>query len=262
MNKHAAVFFSATLDPISYFSMNFCGKNMDNRPNTLRLASPFPSENLEVYIADYISTTYKNRNQSITDLAKAIALVILLRREQQFIFFPSFSYLESVLPYLQKILKGQNIDWQIQKRRMTTEQRNGFLRAFESPKQDKTVVGFAVLGGIFGEGIDLIGDKLTAVQIVGVGLPQMSPERNIMREYYDEEYHAGFPFAYQYPGINKVLQAAGRLIRSEEDKGIIVLYDERYKTPSYRELLPDYWNPQYVSTIQELKDHLSQDESL
>lgn len=264
MNRHAAVFFSATLSPISYFSINFCGRKPDNRPDTLQLPSPFPPENLQVLVASFLPTTYRKREESKAALAKAIALAILLKKGQQFVFFPSFAYLEMVMPLLQKMLAGQNIRWQVQTRSMNQKARAQFLEAFDHPERGETVIGVAVLGGIFGEGIDLVGDKLTGVSIVGVGLPQLSPERNIMREYYDEMYQGGFLFAYLYPGFNKVLQAAGRLIRSEEDTGFLLLLDERYGTRAYRELFPEEWIVEEVKDLRQLKDRLtdhSQDQS-
>lgn len=258
INKHACVFFSATLSPVSYFSVNFCGRARDNRPDTLLLPSPFPPENLQVIVGDFISTIYKKRGESAADLAKAIALAILLKRGQQFVFFPSFAYLEQIMPLLEKMLSGQNIRWQIQSRHMNLLSREHFLKAFDHPDRGETVIGVAVLGGIFGEGIDLVGDKLSGVTIVGVGLPQLSPERNIMREYYDEVYQGGFLFAYLYPGLNKVLQAAGRLIRSEEDQGFLLLLDQRYGTPAYRELLPDEWEITEAKSLKELKALLAE----
>ncbi len=257
MNKHASVFFSATLEPISYFAGNFCGKSRDNRPDTLSLPSPFPPENLEVYICPFIETTYRERRRTSPDLAKALALAILLKKGQQLIFFPSFAYMNQVLPLLQKMLSGQNIEWQIQKSAMTSYERKAFLEAFDKPSEGKTLIGLAVLGGVFSEGIDLVGEKLTGVSIVGVGTPQISPERNIMAQYYDQEYRAGFAYAYQYPGMNKVLQAAGRLIRSEEDKGFLLLFDARYSRPNYRQLLPEEWMTEEVRNLKELKDYLS-----
>lgn len=258
INRHASVFFSATLSPLSYFSVNFCGRNRDNRPDTLRLPSPFPPENLQVISALFIPTVYRRRQDSAADLAKALALAVLLKQGQQFIFFPSFAYMDLVLPLLKTILNGRDIEWQIQKRRMGRRERELYLKAFEHPEPGRTLVGVAVLGGIFSEGIDLVGDKLSGVSIVGVGLPQLSPERNLMREYYDEVYQGGFQYAYLYPGMNKVLQAAGRLIRSEEDKGFLLLLDERYGRPDYRGLLPEEWQIEEAHSLRELKTLLEE----
>jgi DNA excision repair protein ERCC-2 len=134
-----------------------------------------------------------------------------------------------------------------QKPDMSEEERSYFLSHFRKDN-DETLVGFAVLGGVFGEGIDLTGDRLTGAAIVGVGLPGISPERDCIRNYFDETDQKGFEFAYQYPGINKVLQAAGRVIRTENDMGVVLLIDQRFGTHIYKELLPDHWKPQYINS--------------
>lgn len=256
MNKHAAVFFSATLSPMHYYVANFCGTETDNRPDTLKLYSPFPAENLHVYTLPYIDTRYTQRAYSAASLAKSLALSIILKGGQQFIYFSSFAYMQKISPLLRKILKGQDIEIIEQKRSMSEEARRAFLEKFNHPKPGKTLIALVVLGGIFGEGIDLIGDKLTAVSIISVGMPTVSPERNIMSQYYDQKYHQGFNFSYLYPGINKVLQAAGRLIRSENDQGYILLIDSRYKDKQYLQLLPEEWEIEEVNSIQELNEKL------
>ena len=255
INKHAIIFFSATLSPMEYFSTSFCGNERNNKPDTLSLSSPFPPENLEVYTAGYISTRYKDRKNTAAALAKTIALSILLKGGHQFIYFPSFAYMDLIMPLLKRILASRDIIWMEQKRRMNTEERADFLKEFSTNK-GKTVIGLVVLGGIFGEGIDLVGDSLTAVTIVTVGIPQISPERSIMSEYYNHVYYQGFNFAYLYPAINKVLQAAGRLIRSETDKGYILLIDERYTEKQYLDLLPEEWEIKKITDIKELKTSL------
>ena len=142
---------------------------------------------------------------------------------------------------------------------MSQKERQKFLEKFAAPDPDKIVVGIVVLGGIFGEGIDLVGDTLTGVSIVSVGIPQVSPERNIMSEYYDYKFHNGFNFAYLYPAVSKILQAAGRLIRSETDTGFILLIDERYNKPQYRQLLPEDWEIEVANNMGELKELLGPD---
>ena len=133
--------------------------------------------------------------------------------------------------------------------------RGHFLDRF-SAKNQKTLVGFAVMGGIFGEGIDLIGDRLVGAVIVSVGLPAVCPERNLIRAYFDQT-GDGFDFAYRFPGINRVLQAAGRVIRSDKDRGAILLVDRRFCLADYRLLLPSQWTIQCVSSPRQLKTHLS-----
>ena len=120
---------------------------------------------------------------------------------------------------------------------MTEAQREDFLAAFNTDHQD-TLVGFAVMGGIFGEGIDLVGDRLIGAIIVGVGLPQLCVERDLISEYFEAKTGAGFDYAYRFPGMNRVLQAAGRVIRSETDRGVVLLVDTRFMEPGYRRLFP------------------------
>jgi Rad3-related DNA helicase len=128
----------------------------------------------------------------------------------------------------------------LQTSEMPEEERESFLAAF-TPDNDRALVGFAVMGGIFSESVDLVGDRLQGVVVVGVGMPQIGLERNLIKGYFDGEGRKGFDYAYVYPGINKVLQAGGRLIRSEHDRGVLLLVDDRYLQPQYRRLLPEEW---------------------
>ncbi len=128
----------------------------------------------------------------------------------------------------------------IQEPNMKEEEREGFLNQFQA-NYDIPVIGFAVLGGVFSEGIDLKGDRLTGVIVVGVGLPQPSKEQEIIKDYFDSNGMNGFDYAYVYPGLNKVFQSGGRLIRSEEDRGVLLLIDDRYLTPKYQALLLEEW---------------------
>lgn len=137
--------------------------------------------------------------------------------------------------------RNPDINTIIQENLMDEKEREDFLDKFNSD-QDETMIAFAVLGGIFSEGIDLIGEKLIGAVVVGVGLPQICNERNIIREYFDLKNGLGYEYAYMYPGMNKVLQAAGRVIRSEEDRGAILLIDDRFTTAKYRRLFPEEWN--------------------
>ena len=136
---------------------------------------------------------------------------------------------------------------------MAERQREEFLAVFNAENPD-TLVGFAVMGGIFGEGIDLVGERLVGAIVVGVGLPQICLERELVRAYYDEQELAGFDFSYTYPGMNRVLQAAGRVIRSPEDRGVVLLVDRRFGWTNYRRLFPPHWqtlsvarSPEHIS---------------
>lgn len=254
-NKHGAIFFSATMRPLEYFRRNLCGTHSNDRPITMELASPHPPEHLQVLIHSGIKTTYKERKNSQNALAQAIALTAILRGGHQLCFFPSFAYMKQLLGPLKKMLQNREVELIVQTRPMPEAERHAFLDRF---RQDdgKPLLGLAVLGGIFGEGIDLIGTTLETVQIISVGIPQLSPERELMKQYYDIRMESGFNYAYRYPGFNKILQAAGRLIRSEDDKGTLVLYDERLSLPEYQQLLPGHWDAQMVTTVGELKEHL------
>lgn len=246
-----AIFFSATFSPIDYFIQLLGG---DETSYTVRFPSPFPPENLCVLVNDRISTRYKMRQLTYDQLTEAISLMVSQRQGNYLIFFPSYQYMEEV--YQRFIDANPSIDTICQESGMTEEEREEFLQRF-SHKNEVTLVGFAVLGGIFGEGIDLTGDRLTGAVVVGVGLPQICLEREIIRNHFQEEKGTGFEYAYVYPGMNKVLQAAGRVIRTETDRGVVCLIDERYSYSSYRCLLPEEWqNLNRVSTSEEIKEQI------
>src|SRR5690606_18579634 len=140
-------------------------------------------------------------------------------------------------------------DTMVQHGEMSEAEREDFLAAFEAGRSGGSLIGFAVMGGIFSEGIDLVGNRLTGVVVVGVGLPQIGLERNIIRDYFDQTGRNGYDYAYVFPGMNKVLQAGGRLIRSEQDTGLLVLVDDRYLQPHYARLLPAEWSDHAVITL-------------
>lgn len=140
---------------------------------------------------------------------------------------------------------------------MTEAKRETFLSQFSASNQEM-LVGLAVMGGIFGEGIDLVGERLIGVVVVGVGVPQLGLERDLIKEYFDCQSGSGFAYAYQYPGFNRVQQATGRLIRTETDRGIIVLIDDRFTHTRYRQLFPSHWRSyQVVQNTSEMKDKLT-----
>lgn len=233
----ASILFSATLSPPDYFK-NILGGGSDSRMVTL--PSPFPEENLCVYIDDTISTKYRMRQLSYGRIADEILVTVNAKIGNYIVFFPSFEYLNEVYYKFMGIKAGIRTIYQTPG--MTESARQQFLDEFDS-FGETSLVGFAVMGGIFGEGIDLTGDRLSGAIIIGVGLPQICNERNIIRRQFDENSSSGFEYAYIYPGINRVLQAAGRVIRTENDMGVVVLIDERFSYHNYRELLPSEWNP-------------------
>ncbi|MDQ7096433.1 ATP-dependent DNA helicase [Desulfosporosinus sp. PR] len=237
-----AVLFSATLSPMDYF-MNVLGG--EETSYKLSLASPFPAENLHLIIHLAISTKFKQRAWSYDLIAEAIAAATQPQKGNYLVFFPSYEYLAEVY----QRFKAQNPSVAVvqQTSGMIEEEREDFLANFmEQPEQ--TLVGFALMGGIFGEGIDLIGDRLSGAVVVGVGLPQIGMEREIISTYYQAGNRQGFEFAYMYPGLNKVLQAVGRVIRTDRDRGFVLLIDERFALSKYKKLFPVEWRDIHYAT--------------
>ncbi len=233
----SAIFFSATLAPMDYFRDILGGVEGDA---TMRLASPFPAENLTVLIEDTIATNFRERDLTYDEVARSIAAVVRPRQGNYLVYFPSYKYLNQVLERF-RVLHPE-IPTLPQTPGMSEEDRERFLAAFHGESQ-QTVAGFAVMGGVFGEGIDLIGDRLIGAVIVGVGLPQISLERDLIRRYFQKKKGSGFEYAYAFPGMNRVLQAAGRVIRSENDRGVVLLIDSRFGQTRYHDLFPSWWNP-------------------
>ncbi|SCY38737.1 ATP-dependent DNA helicase [Alkaliphilus peptidifermentans] len=232
----SAIFFSATLTPIEYFRNVLGGEEGDY---SLLLDSPFDSKKLCLLIAGDISTRYYDREKSYNDIAQYIKKIIEIKPGNYLIFFPSYKYLESVVEIFSTHNSTYNI--LVQAPYMTEEEREVFLDKFQH-QNGECYLGFCVLGGIFSEGIDLIGTRLLGSIIIGVGLPQICLETNLIKDYYQEKYQKGYEYGFKYPGMNKVLQAAGRVIRTEEDTGTVLLIDDRYLTNSYKKIFPKYWN--------------------
>ncbi|WP_246073107.1 ATP-dependent DNA helicase [Paenibacillus dokdonensis] len=230
----SAVFFSATLSPLSYYR-DMLGA--DSEDYSISVASPFHREQLDVRIHP-LSTRYRDRERTREQLADLLYELIAERTGNYMVFFPSYQYLQSV--YEDFAARYSGVQTIVQGSGMAEEERERFLDAFQADNRE-TLVGFAVLGGIFSEGIDLQGDRLIGVAVVGVGLPQLGLERNLIRDYFNGEGKNGYDYAYVLPGMNKVLQAGGRLIRSEQDEGVLLLIDDRFMQPHYRELLPEEW---------------------
>jgi len=231
----AAALFSATLTPLDYFVSVLGG---DEEAKRLELPSPFPRENLCLVINDRISTKYKDRENSLLPVAEMIAQTAGVKKGNYIAYFPSYAYMKAVYGVFCE--SYPNIRTTVQQSDMDESERESFLMQFDGDNEE-TLVGFCVLGGIYAEGIDLTGDRLIGTIIVGVGLPQINTVQDILREYYDGVNGKGFAYAYRYPGMNKVLQAAGRVIRGETDRGIVVLIDDRFTSPQYLALLPEHW---------------------
>lgn len=233
-------YFSATLSPGTYY-LDMLGGGPDDY--SLSVPSPFAKEQLDVRI-EPLSTRYQDRERTREPLVQLLLKLTWGRLGNYLIFFPSYAYMNDVYEAFELARREAGLVHPVrtllQTADMTEEERERFLMAFDADNET-TLAGFAVMGGIFSEGIDLVGDRLTGVVVVGVGLPQLGLERDVIRDYFNGLGKNGFDYAYVYPGMNKVLQAGGRLIRSEDDRGMLVLVDDRYYQPKYRQLLPEAW---------------------
>lgn len=238
-----AIFFSATLSPYQYYKNVLLGKDADYCRN-LSLPYPFPEENLEIVINSEISTKYKDRPFTSGKIAKIVRDEIVNRTGNYMIFFPSYEYLNSVCDLIQKELDKEADSQRFRILRqfpdMKDKDKTEFLASFDQANEG-VLLGAAVLGGHFGEGIDLVGDKLSGVIIIGVGVPKVTPMRQILSNYYSEKIGDGYAFAYRFPGWEKVLQAVGRVIRTIDDTGFALLIDDRLDTPEYLSLIPSHW---------------------
>ena len=227
----ASIFFSATLTPLEYYASLYGASDGAK----LKLDCPYNRENLAVCIMDKLSVKYQLRSQNAGAVADAIYSTVSRRDGHYMVYFPSYAYMSEVqtlfkykYPHIKTVIQAQN---------MNEASRNAFLNAFNTETRT-TLVGFSVLGGIYSEGIDLAGDRLIGTVIIGVGLTKPTNESEVLREYYDTKYEMGTEYAYTYPAFNRVLQAAGRVIRTETDRGVVVFIDERYAEPQYKELFP------------------------
>ncbi|MCL2571085.1 MAG: ATP-dependent DNA helicase [Defluviitaleaceae bacterium] len=243
----ASILFSATFTPLNYYRDILGGTPEDF---TLSLPSPFDPTRLATIIHQGISTKYAHREQSYQPISTAIHTAISHKPGNYLIFFPSYDYMHKVYEIF--IHNYPEVTTQLQETHMTEEDREAFLEAF-TKKNKITRIGFAVLGGIFSEGIDLKGDRLIGSIIVSVGLPKINLRQDQIRDYFNQKNGQGYDYAYVFPGMNKVLQAAGRVIRTETDFGVVLLIDNRFATPEYKRLLPHHWiNMQTIHNLDQL----------
>lgn len=249
----SSVLFSATLRPIDYYTNVLGGEEDTSR---MVFSSPFEQQNMHLLVADNISTKYQMRDQSLASVVEALAALIAGKKGNYLFFFPSFQYLQNVYELFRE--KHPEIVARKQEGAMDEEQREAFLEAFKAGNSE-TLVGFCVLGGVFSEGIDLRGERLIGAAIVGVGLAQLNPESDLIKDYYNETIGQGFDYAYQLPGMNKVLQAVGRVIRGESDRGVVLLIDERFSASRYRTLFPAHWNhAKIVKNTKEITEQVTE----
>lgn len=248
----SAVLFSATLSPLNYYQEMF---GLIDNSLLYQLSSPFDESNLNLLITSYIPVTYQQRQQSLGKIIDSIHTMIATKQGNYLIFLPSYTFLKQVVVAFNQAYP--HIDTVIQENDMTREQQEDFLNYFvENPT--KILVGFAVLGGSFSEGIDLKGNRLSGVAIVSVGLPKLSKETNELQSYFNNKQKDGFQYAYQLPGLNNIFQAAGRVIRSSTDVGVVLLIDNRFATSRYAKFFPPHWKyAQIIHNQYELEQNLS-----
>ncbi len=252
--SRSCIFFSATLLPIMYYKKLLSGNEEDY---AIYAPSPFAEENRLLLIASDVSSRYTRRNRNeylkVVDYIKAMAAS---HQGNYMVFFPSYQYMETVEKLLDESFDG-TFTWQMQSTHMSESEREDFLALFEQ-ERPTSFAGLCVLGGIFSEGIDLKAERLEGVIIVGTGLPMLCTEQEILKQFFDNRQEDGFQYAYQYPGMNKVMQAAGRVIRTMEDRGIILLLDDRFLKPDYQELFPREWSEYGIVTRKTVAGWLDQ----
>ena len=261
---NATIFFSATLLPIHYYK-KLLSTLEDNY--AIYAKSTFSTEQRLLAFGRDVSTKYTRRTAEEYDrIAQYIKRTVRCKQGNYMVFFPSYKMMNEVYDrycQMERVISAQENDEEnhilfenpsdvvfslVQKNNMRELEREAFLEEFEK-EENRTLVAFCVMGGIFGEGIDLKNDKLIGAIVVGTGLPQIGTEREILKNYYDENSGNGFDYAFRYPGINKVLQAAGRVIRTTEDRGIILLLDERFLQRDYDALYPREWEKRSICTL-------------
>jgi len=230
---HSVIAMSATLAPIEFYRQML---GFDNeRTETLSLPSPFPPDQRQIVVVPNVLTTFRARAGNYARIADTIAATAAAHAGNYMALFPSYDFLRGVAEHLPA---G---DWQLlrQEARMNEAQRRELIAALATTDPPKLVLG--VQGGLFAEGVDFAGERLIGVIVVSPALPQVSFERELMRRYYDQRYGKGFEFAFLYPGMNRVIQSVGRVIRTETDRGVAILVCQRFKQTQYASLFPADW---------------------
>lgn len=230
---HSVILFSATLRPPEYIQARL---GLPQNTQSLVLPSPFSNSQLGAFLCSTVDTRYKQRDNSVDSIIEIIHQTYRGRSGNYLVFFPSYRFMAQVAERFEQ--RHTDIAIVQQTPGSSEEQRALFMQAFEENRQ---TLGFAIMGGIFGEGIDYVGDKLIGAIVVGLGLPQINEEQELIKSSCEQHGHNGFDYAYRYPGLIRVLQAAGRVIRTEQDRGVVVLVDSRFTQSFYRRLLPSHW---------------------
>lgn len=249
---NSTIFFSATLLPVHYYKKLL---SVEKDDYAVYAHSSFPQENKFLFIGTDVSTRYTRRGESTYQrFARYIAVMAEQKKGNYMAFFPSYRFLEEVHTCFLECVDHE-VDSICQVSYMDEEQREEFLEEFEQ-EREKSLVAFCVMGGIFSEGIDLTDDKLIGAVIAGTGLPQVCTEREILKQYFNAADMDGFDYAYLYPGMNKVLQSAGRVIRTESDRGVILLLDDRFRAMRYREVFPREWQQYQLGSVKNLEQEI------
>ena len=249
---NSTIFFSATLLPVHYYKKLL---SVEKDDYAVYAHSSFPQENKFLFIGTDVSTRYTRRGESTYQrFARYIAVMAEQKKGNYMAFFPSYRFLEEVHTCFLECVDHE-VDSICQVSYMDEEQREEFLEEFEQ-EREKSLVAFCVMGGIFSEGIDLTDDKLIGAVIAGTGLPQVCTEREILKQYFNAADMDGFDYAYLYPGMNKDLQSAGRVIRTESDRGVILLLDDRFRAMRYREVFPREWQQYQLGSVKNLEQEI------
>lgn len=247
----STIFFSATLLPVWYYKKLLS----EEEDYAIYIPSPFDQKKRRVMIGRDVSSKYTRRGRTEYErIYRYIEETVTAKRGNYMVFFPSYKMLADIYEIALEHGLDKKVELLRQNQNMREEMREEFLNAFE----DENVTGFCIMGGIFSEGIDLTGEKLIGAIIVGTGLPMVCNEREILMNYFEAHEGRGFEYAYLYPGMNKVLQAAGRVIRTTEDKGIILLLDERFLNSGNQQMFPREWEDYQVVTSNQVKDAVSE----
>ncbi|MEM7562361.1 MAG: ATP-dependent DNA helicase [Pseudomonadota bacterium] len=240
--------FSATLSPPAYFQQAL---GFDDECQRLRLDTSFPADNLRVCIGDYVDTRYQHRENAIDAICDSIAITCQAKPGNYLVFFSAYHFMQQVEERFSQLYP--EIEINLQKRDFDEVAQKQFLHSFFEKEEQ---LGFAIMGGRFAEGIDYLGDALIGAIVVGVGLPQANSEQKLIQDDFNSMGLNGFDFAFRYPGLTRVLQSSGRVIRSETDQGVIVLLDRRFRQYQYQQLLPAYWELHNCNSTETLKQSL------
>lgn len=251
---NATVFFSATMLPIHYYKELLHDEEEDY---AIYIPSPFPKENRCIFAGVDVSSRYKLRGpKQYEKMARYMEAMVRSKEGNYMAFFPSYKMLNDVYEVAMEMGLLQDVNIIIQNPHLSEEQREDFLEHFAKEKQP--VLGLCILGGIFSEGIDLVGESLIGAAIMGTGLPMVCNEREIQQQFFENRDENGFEYAYLYPGMNKVQQAAGRVIRTMEDKGIILLLDDRFVTKQVVDTFPAEWEDYEIVNLENVEEKLQQ----